>query len=297
MEKIIYITTERQDGIRRNGKGQGGPEGKSFIGETVKKVLRLPYSVFRKEGTALDFPIVEYKIEGIGEEEAAELEADGESGDGKEKLLPARERKSRRIRWNRTLRKLKRQIQKREMQKMTGMSGNAFLFCGWREHRYPPELMCAFYKSCYENNVFVLRAEQLIFLDGWEAEEGDRLWQELDDPELMFLSEIYTTYNYLTIVTDRTAFWQEFAEEAYEEYGLSVRRTVDGENVTFREKKTLVVDLGREVRKCCGNFPSGSVYLDLRETYDKTRGIFEKCGEIPRLSLRNALDTVRKDTV
>lgn len=287
MEKIIYITAERHDGIRRSGKRR----------ETVRKVLGLPCPVFRKTGTALGFPIVEYKIEGIGEEEAAELEADTERGAGKGNLLPVRERRSRRIRWNRTLKKIKKQIQKNEMRKMTGMSGDAFLFCGWREYRYPPELMCAFYKSCYENNVFVLRAEQLIFLDGWEEEEGDRLWRELDDPELAFLSEIYTTYNYLTIVTDRAAFWQEFTEEAYEEYGLSVRRTEDGENVTFREKKTLIVDLGREMRKCCGNFPPGSVYLDFRETYDKTRGIFEKCGEIPRLSLRNALDTVRKDTV
>ena len=332
MEKIIYVTAERQKGINKWAGSEGGSErngstgsdgeavlmsSRCHIGETVKNILHLPYCIYRIEGTALGFSIVEYRIEGIGEEEAAVLEADpGETirktylqrtgavgqehtgqKDMRQQVLAVGERKSRRIRWNRTLQKIKRQIQKREMQKMTGLSGDAFLFCGWREYKYPLELMAAFYKSCYESNMFVLRAEQLIFLDGWEEEEGDRLWQMFDDLELAFLSAIYTTYNYLTIVTDSKEFWREFTVEAYEEYGLSVRLAEDGRKLTFRDKKTLVVDLGKRIKDCCENFPPDSVYLDFRETYDKTREISVKCGRIPLLSLRNVLDTALKDTV
>ena len=84
MEKIIYVTAERQKGINKWAGSEGGSErngstgsdgeavlmsSRCHIGETVKNILHLPYCIYRIEGTALGFSIVEYRIEGIGEEE------------------------------------------------------------------------------------------------------------------------------------------------------------------------------------------------------------------------------------
>lgn len=84
MEKIIYVTAERQKGINKWAGSEGGSErngstgsdgeavlmsSRCHIGETVKNILHLPYCIYRIEGTALGFSIVEYRIEGIGEED------------------------------------------------------------------------------------------------------------------------------------------------------------------------------------------------------------------------------------
>jgi len=270
MEKIIYINAVKA--AEKQEKDTG-------LRSRIRHTGRLPYPVTVKEGMALGFPITEYRIEGISEQSIG--------------LLSLNDRDVGKIRLDRTLKKIKKQIEKKEMQ-----TGDAFLFCGWREHSYPPELISAFYRDRYRKNMFVFRAEQLILLDGWEkGEEDERFRMDTEDTELTFVSEIYSTFNYATIVTEREDFWQGFVETAYEEYGLSVRCAGDGRNLIFRNKKTLVADLSGKAKECCRNLPADSVYMDFRESAEKSRSISAKRGEIPYLSVRNALDTALKDTV
>lgn len=283
MEKIIYIYALKE------------AKQKTGIWQRLQNTLSLSYPVEEKKVVLADFPVSGYGIKGP---DAAEIAALPESGNRKEQQRGG----WRRLR--RTLKKIEKRMQKKEMQKMTRMSQNAFLFFQWEDCIFPAELLLGFYENCRKENVFVFRAEQLIFLDGWEPpqEKGEEAgreieWDESENVEMTFMSGIYSTYNYVTIVTRRKEAWETFVDTAYEEYGLSVRCTADSGNLTFREKATLVVDLCRSGRDCCRAFPKSSVYMDLREDRDKMHQISVKCREIPYISLRNTLDTMLKDTV
>lgn len=304
MEKMIYIYT-----IPKETENGG-------IRQITANLLGWPYPLVQTERRFLEIPVKGYGISGISDGDVAilkKLEKQGkltgrqaslDCAEQKPAAADSRDRKRvlQQCRFDRTLRKIKKELQKNEMQNVTGLSEDAFLFCSWEEKRFPTELMLSFYQSCRKENLFVFRAEQLIFLDGWEADEenswlegelgGDRNW-----PALTVMEEIYTTYNYVTIVTARAKAWQAFVELAYEEYGLSVRCVGDNDSLTFRDKKTLVVDLDGTGKRCIRNFPESSVYLDMHRTKEKGRRIAAKCGKIPYLSLRNALDTLLRDGV
>lgn len=315
MEKIIYIYT-----ISKETK-KGG------IRQALAGILGLPYPIVETERCFLEIPVKGYGILGMTDDDVVMLKKlekqNRQQGtlDASNEKVPARDcgmdrrRKLWQCRFDRTLRKIKKELQKKEMQNVTGL--DAFLFCSWEEVRFPTELILSFYWSCRKDNLFVFRAEQLIFLDGWEMQKESLWTEEVPDdtismdraapddtigmdrnaPELTVMEAIYTTYNYVTIVTARMEAWQAFVEMAYEEYGLSVRCARDSESLTFRDKKTLVVDLARSGKRCIRNFPESSVYLDMHWTKEKRRRIAAKCGKIPYLSLWNALDTLQRDGV
>ena len=263
MEKIIYIYT-----ISKETK-KGG------IRQALAGTLGLPYPIVETERCFLEIPVKGYGILGMTDDDVVMLKKlekqNRQQGtlDASNEKVPARDcgmdrrRKLWQCRFDRTLRKIKKELQKKEMQNVTGL--DAFLFCSWEEVRFPTELILSFYRSCRKDNLFVFRAEQLIFLDGWEMQKESLWTEEVPDdtismdraapddtigmdrnaPELTVMEAIYTTYNYVTIVTARMEAWQAFVEMAYEEYGLSVRCARDSESLTFRDKKTLVVDLAR----------------------------------------------------
>lgn len=263
MEKIIYLYTVKEE------------ENKKGIWRRMQNVLGLSYPVREKNGVFAGCPLEAYAI-----------------------TSPCTEGR----RFRRTLRKIKKRIQRREMQRVARTSQSAFLFCQWEDCVFPAELLVNFYRQCQEENVFVFRAEQLIFIDGWERPEGEEesrsiAWDGNNGEEMTFMSEIYSTYNYVTIVTQRWEAWRGFVETAYEEYGLSVRCVADSARLTFRDKATLIIDLYHGGPDCYRCFPGNSVYMDLRESSGKQRIISAKCGEIPYISLRNSLDTTLKDTV
>lgn len=296
MEKIIYLYAEKK-------------KNKSSVWASAWDILSGCYPVLEKRTLFLGIPVTAYAVMGLTAADILRLERNGRQSavaqDGRrvERMRPkkaaSRYEKSSYRRLCRTLRKINRRISRKE-QKTTEMSEKNFIVCQWEDCILPPELLIHFYRKCQEENIFVFRAQQLIFVDGWKqsAEAEQRMeWDRNDEPELRLMREIYSTYNYATVVTQREEFWQEFAETAYEEYGLSVRCTQDDRNLRFREKPTLIVDMCRDGAKCCRNFPQSSVYMDLRESGDKMRRISAKCREIPYISLRNALDTVLKDTL
>lgn len=291
MEKIIYLYA-----VRETKKKRG-------IWQWLQDVLCLRYPVRRRECLFLNIPVSAYAIVGPGTEELSVLEkadrpgmAEG-VGDGsvarRGGLKRSRHESCKACRYRRTLKTIKKQIQRKEMQTMTNWSDDAFLFFQWKDCMYPASLLLQFYRKCRQENAAVRQAQQLIFLDGWEmSKETDG-----GEAEMTFMSEIYTTYNYVTIVTERKEAWQEFVQAAYEEYGLSVRCVNDSPDITFREKETLILDMCRREKGCYRSFPGSSVYMDLRESRDKRYRISVKCRGIPYVSLRNALDTALKDTV
>lgn len=337
MENMICLYTKQKE------------EKKNRLWQAAEQLLSLPYPLTQKSCTVLEVSIRGYGIEGITEEEILALERISDDGrQGRRSRTQDRKQRRRQRRWKRTLRHIKQELRKKEMQNRTGRPEGAFLFCSWKEECFPTEMLLRFYRDCCKENLFVLRAEQLIFLDGWEKPvERPMLWSlqeeeigeaseagkederegalaleerpeeaygmeayeaeaydmdtepemEMEDRELAFLSEVYHVYNYATIVTDRPKAWEEFAEMAYEEYGLSVRCVRDGGMLSFPDKKTLIVDMGRRGRRCMRNFPRDSVYMDMWWTRDKRRRIAAKCGKIPYVSLRNLLDTALRDGV
>ncbi len=275
----------------------------------------------------MGLPVCIYAIDGITDREIDELEQweNSRNAVGSGKMAgqdeggcraAGRAMRRRYMRWNRTLRGIRKRMQKEEKLKMTGVSEDALLFCSWKRGGISAELLLRFYRHCYRQNVLVFRAEQLIVLDrrtegceetapAAEEETPALVWvrepetesPDTAGPEREVLQEIYTTFNYATIVTCRAAAWQEFADMAYEEYGLSVRCAPDNETLTFRNRKTLILDFGLRERACSGNFPPDSVYMDLYPSYDKGDAVAAECGRIPYISLWNALDTLGKDGV
>lgn len=315
MENMICLYTKQKE------------EKKNRLWQAAAQLLGLPYPLTRKSCAVLEVSISGYGIEGITEEEILTLEK-AKAREALEKNSEnvrgsrQRDRKQRRQqrRWDRTLGRIRQELRKKEMQDRTGRSEDAFLFCSWKEEIFPVEMLLRFYQDCCKENLFVLRAEQLIFLDGWEKPvekpmvwslqeeesrevitEGD--WEQpedymgMEERELVFLSEVYHVYNYATIITDRPRAWEAFTEMAYEEYGLSVRCVRDSSLLSFPDKKTLIVDMGKMGKQCMRNFPGDSVYMDMWWTRDKRRRIAAKCGKIPYLSLRNLLDTALRDGV
>ncbi len=278
MEKIIYVYTQPKR------KEKGGALG------YLRKRFCLPWPVACQKGVFLDMPLGAYAVGGVSAAEIRRLlEGKGETGRG-------------RLRLARTLRGIKRRIQKENGR---GVAERALLLYEWDDWEIPLELALRFYRFCQNDNLFVLRAEQLILLDGWEEAENERDpfdWRREAErgnerSEIPFLFAVYQSYNYVTVVTKRPEAWRELEEEAYEEYGLSIRCVNDDRNLMFREKKTLIVDMGGRCADCCRNFPKESIYMDLHETPSKRHGLLVKCGKLPRLSLHNALDTILEDTV
>ncbi len=321
----IYCNMEKMNClIAGNGKKKSGG-----VRSWLQEVLCLPYTFSEKEGRFLELPVCIYAIDGITDREIDELErwengrtaagsgkTAGQAGNGR--WAAERTVRRRYIRWNRTLRSIRKRLQRKETLQMTGAPQDAALFCSWKRGGASAELLLRFYRHCYRENVLVFRAEQLIVLDGWAAEadcaetasdadgetpalvwvrEPERDNAEMAGEEREVLQEIYTTFNYATIVTGRPAAWQEFADMAYEEYGLSVRCVSDSRTLTFRERKTLIVDFGMTIKACSSNFPPDSVYMDLYPAYDRTAAAAAEWGGIPYISLWNALDTLGKDGV
>ncbi len=271
-------------------------------------VLGVRYPVRYKECRLAGFPVSGYAIRGLSAALAAAFD------------------KARQRRFLRTVRAVVRRIRKDERRRTTVgrirkdercrttvrhgqkegwrrikarrteiLADEVFLFCQWESCGYPSELLLRFYLKCRQENRAAYQAQQLIVLDAEPGDDEDRATGR--EKELTFLQEIYADYNYMTIVTGREEIWRAFAEAAYEEYGLTVRCVRDGADVTFREKKTLIMDLCSERRECCRNFPKESLYLDMHQSQEKMRGIHVKCREIPYISLLNVLDTALKDTV
>lgn len=276
MEKIIYCYTIQNPKRKLSMKEKAG--------EWLAELLCLPYPIMEKEGCFLDYPVVGYAIEGM-----AALPENGNRPGISGKRTAQRISEKRAVqRAERTLEKLKKQIRKREMQGMPGESRNAFLFLAWEEGDYPPDLLTHYYTWQRKENAAVRQAEQLIVLDCQQPEA---------DEIMTFVSQICGDYNYVTIVTERKEVWEPVAEEGYEEYGVSLRCVSDNARLCFREKKTLVLDWGKDSRKCLRNLPKDSVYMDFYRAEGKRHVISVKCREIPYLSPHNALDTVLKDTV
>lgn len=281
MEKIIYCDTK----LSVDGKGKN--KDKRCLWEWIAKVMRLSYPVTEKQVAFLGCPVHSYVIEGISRQEAAGFwrqRTEEKLRDGNGSVT----------RFIKTIREIEKRMKKEEMQEKEREIQSAFLFLTWAKSDYPLELVRLFYEECRKENGKVGMAEQLIFLDGceegaFEAEESER--------EVTLLSEICGAYNHVTIITENPDRWEGVTENAYEEYGLSIRCVSDDRNVCFREKKTLILDMGSENKKCCKNFPKDSMYMDFCESEEKRRIISVKCREIPYLSIRNALDTVLKDAV
>lgn len=306
MKKIIYVNA-----MRKREKG-----GRALCGR-LRELLGLPYPVECREGVFLGYPVIGFTV--IGTDHASL--ASYEKSNGVERT---RTEKKRDRRLAATLRKVQQKLQKREIvqkkrtSNMTRMSEETFLFCRWRNVVPPAELLLRFYEECRRSDPFILRSEQLIVLDGFRSggedapdfetsqgafavsrtENGGFTDWNIDMmPEMTLLSEIYAAYNYITIVTQRVESWEAFADVAYEEYGISVRRIRDGAGLHFREKRTLILDLSYETPKCRRSFPKDSVYMDLGGGADKKRRLSVQCAQIPYVSLHNALDTAMKDTV
>lgn len=285
MKKIIYVNAVRK------GERNGGAFGR--LCGRVRDFFGLPYPVEYRDGIFLGWPVVACTVVGM---DAAGF-ASYERSNGVERT-GAEKKRDRRL--AATLRKLHQRLQKKEerqkrglarkkeMSNMTLMSEETFLFCRWRDVLFPSELLIRFYEESRRGNPLVLRAEQLIVLDGF---------QDGSTKEMTLVSQIYASYNYITIVTHRAEAWETFADTAYEEYGISVRRVCDAAGLRFREKRTLILDLSFAMPKCRRAFPKDSVYMDLGGGDDKKRRLSVKCAQIPYLSLYNALDTAMKDTV
>ncbi len=311
----IYCSMEKMIGIYTIPEEKK----KNKIRRMAEEVLGFPYPLVCGSGVFLDIPVEGYGIRGITEQEIGKqqqaAEAEQKQNGNRQKdagasAVPGRSESRQRRRLQRTFRNIRKAIQKKESQSrdkqrkevrnMTTLSENAFLFYSWQEELLPAELMLAYYRRSQRENLLVFRAEQLIFVDGRKesGENGESsLWEMSGDPQLTIMEEIYASFNYVTIITERAEAWQEFAEDAYEEYGLSVRCVRDNAGLTFREKKTLILDTAKDGCRCMGNFPPESVYLDLLRTKNKSRRIAVRCGRIPYLSLHNALDTVLRDGV
>lgn len=257
MKKIIYCYTVHLAKQKKSRKHD--PK------QRLAKLLGLPYPITERQCSFLEYPVEGYAIEGMMAHPGKDAQEAG-----------CRERK--------TLIKLKKLIQKREMQKSAG--GDAFLFCAWEEGGYPTELLEKYYAWQRKEAEAVHRAEQLIVLDGDGIEQ-----------EVTFVSQICGEYNYVTVVTERSEAWEALSENCYEEFGLSIRCVSDDVRLCFREKRTLILDWGERGRKCLRNLPKDSVYMDFYRVEGKRHAISVKCRKIPYLSPHNALDTLLKDTV
>ena len=154
----------------------------------------------------------------------------------------------------------------------------------WKEDAFPRELQLRFYRDCRNRH---REAQQLIVFAPMEPNEQD----------VTMVSEMCVDYNYMTIVTEREGDWEELVAAIYEEQGLLARCTTDDNRLCFPEKKAVVADLGKVIKKCSKNLPKDSVYVDLYESEEKRHAIWVKCRNIPYFSMHNALDTILKCTV
>ena len=146
MEKIIYIYT-----ISKETK-KGG------IRQALAGILGLPYPIVETERCFLEIPVKGYGILGMTDDDVVMLKKLEKQNrhqgtlDASNEKVPARDcgmdrrRKLWQCRFDRTLRKIKKELQKKEMQNVTGL--DAFLFCSWEEVRFPTELILSFYWSC-----------------------------------------------------------------------------------------------------------------------------------------------------
>lgn len=259
MKKIIYCDAAVPEGAKKLA-------GLAAVRRYTAELLGLPYQVAEKRTVFLGYETENYLIAGA---------------------VPKEETAGRR--WNRTLKKLKKRVQKREMQMGSAEADDAFLFCSWQEGTYPAELLVRYYEEQRRGVRAVWEAEQLIVLDG-AGMENETL------EKMTFLSQICGAYNYAVVLTQHPEEWEALAEHCCTEYGLPLRIAAD-EGVAFREKKTLVIDWGSERSRCLRKLPEGSVYMDFYRSASKRHAICVKCRKILYLSLCNALDTVLKDTV
>ena len=103
----------------------------------------------------MGLPVCVYAIDGITDREIDELEQWENS-----RKAAGRAMRRRYMRWNRTLRGIRKRMQKGEKLNMTGVSEDALLFCSWRRGGISAELLLRFYRHCYRENVLVFRDPQ-----------------------------------------------------------------------------------------------------------------------------------------
>lgn len=294
MEKLIYIDTDETWRAKE----------KRSIRDHLAAMLHLPYPITQKQGELLGYMLEGYQIRGLSQKETAMLwqgiwEANKTASARAAAGTVCRRDQSRLFK---TLKKIEKQmkikeIKQGEMQAKTDGRDAAFLFLGWEMPDYPYALVKRFYEKYRAQDERVKAAEQMILVDGGNGTDTFHVASEEDDKEMTFVSEICGEYNHVTIITERAEAWNELKEHAYMEYGLSIRCSEDRRDIHFLEKRTLIVDFGRESRKCCKNYPKRSIYMDFAETREKKHVISAKCRDIPYVSMRNALDTALKDRV
>lgn len=193
--------------------------------------------------------------------------------------------------WERTLRKLQRRHRKAVSR--AGRSPEAAesaedgrLLCSWENPAFPLSMIEQFYRE----RQAALRIER----------DGDTEQLILVEPEPAFLEGAYASYNYITVVTDWAAAYEELRERIYQDSGLLLRCREDEAQLHFPQKPALVLDMRKRASQppdCYRNLPAGSVYLDMAENGEKRRRLYAKCREIRYFSLGNALDTALHNTV
>lgn len=277
MEKIVYYYIA--------GAKEKKKEPRGWLGNICKGA----YPVTEAGCSFLDCQVEAYGIQGLTCQRAATLWQQLQTEDSERRKEQGREKDKE----HREVARLQKTLQKIEkLRRKKGAQEGTEIF-RWEIPNYPLELLREFYHQCRKKYQTAGEAEQLIFLEDKESP----LFLEEIDKEMTLMSEIYSSYNYVTIITGRKKAWEELVCQAYEEYGLSIRCISEEKEVRFGEKKTLIVDMSRGQHSCWKRLPKDSVYLDFCMTEEKRRRILVKCGEIPYLSIRNALDTALRDTV
>ncbi|MDY4068894.1 MAG: hypothetical protein SOY45_03320, partial [Lachnospiraceae bacterium] len=114
---------------------------------------------------------------------------------------------------------------------------------------------------------------------------------------LLLSYRLYPEYNYMTILTDQPALFKPVMEEAAEESGLYIRCMAKEKNVLFPDKRTVILDLDRELAPCYRHFPGEALYVTPWNSVEKKRRLQAKCPQIACFSMLNALDTVLHNTV
>ena len=166
---------------------------------------------------------------------------------------------------------------------------------GGTEPVFPEEMVYRFFAEttrahCKSEGV----AEQLILIAPDTEEESSLKYLE----ETLLLSyRLYPEYNYMTILTDQPALFKPVMEEAAEESGLYIRCMAKEKNVLFPDKRTVILDLDRELAPCYRHFPGEALYVTPWNSVEKKRRLQAKCPQIACFSMLNALDTVLHNTV
>ena len=203
---------------------------------------------------------------------------------------------------------LRKRLTEKRFRRTLGMISDRIRESGWAESIlseliarggtepvFPEEMVYRFFDEtvrahCKSAGV----AEQLILIAPDTEEESVSEYLE----EALLLSyRLYPEYNYMTILTDQPALFKPVIEEAAEESGLYIRCMAKEKNVLFPDKRTVILDLDRELAPCYRHFPGEALYVTPWNSVEKKRRLQAKCPQIACFSMLNALDTVLHNTV